>query len=431
MYKIILNIIWALVTALIILVGIYFTKSLGFIQFKFRDIFSSFKRDDNSSVSVFEALSLSLGAKIGIGSLSGIALAIYLGGAGTIFWVWVISLLSASICFAESVLGSVYKEKALDSYRGGASYYIKKGLNMKKISIIYAIFIILAYIGGFLPIQVNTMIKSVKYTINFKEIALLLIIIFLYIIIIFGRKNKLYKFISFFVPIMGIFYIGIGLIIIIKNFNNVESIFEIIMGSAFNFRSILSGFFYTMIVGIQRGIFSNEAGVGTSAISSGISSSNPIKQGFAQMSGVYITSLIVCTITAFIILLSPYQDLDFNNFNGIELTSYAFNYHFGTIGKYLLMIVTLLFAFSTVISGYYFGESSLLYIFPNIKKRGIFVFKLGSIFFLILGYISSANFIWNSVDLVIGLLSVINISSVYLLRNDVLLEYKYYKKRKS
>ena len=350
MYKIILNIIWALVTALIILVGIYFTKSLGFIQFKFRDIFSSFKRDDNSSVSVFEALSLSLGAKIGIGSLSGIALAIYLGGAGTIFWVWVISLLSASICFAESVLGSIYKEKALDSYRGGASYYIKKGLNMKKISIIYAIFIILAYIGGFLPIQVNTMIKSVKYTINFKEIALLLIIIFLYIIIIFGRKNKLYKFISFFVPIMGIFYIGIGLIIIIKNFNNVENIFEIIMGSAFNFRSILSGFFYTMIVGIQRGIFSNEAGVGTSAISSGISSSNPIKQGFAQMSGVYITSLIVCTITAFIILLSPYQDLDFNNFNGIELTSYAFNYHFGTIGKYLLMIVTLLFAFSTVIS---------------------------------------------------------------------------------
>ena len=130
------------------------------------------------------------------------------------------------------------------------------------------------------------------------------------------------------------------------------------MGSAFNFRSILSGFFYTMIVGIQRGIFSNEAGVGTSAISSGISSSNPIKQGFAQMSGVYITSLIVCTITAFIILLSPYQDLDFNNFNGIELTSYAFNYHFGTIGKYLLMIL----------------EKALYYIFFLILRKREYLF---------------------------------------------------------
>lgn len=429
MYKILLNVVWATVTVLILFVGIYFIFVLRGVPFRWKEMFHSFSKDKNSKVSVFETLSLSLGAKIGVGSLSGIALAIYLGGPGTIFWIWITSLLSAAICFAEAALGSIYKIKKEDgSYEGGPSYYLKNGLNLKKWAIIYSILIILAYIGSFLPIQINTIVKSVQEVASIPSIWLLLVMIGIYVWVIFGKKNKLYKFISAFVPVMGILYIGIGIVVLILNYSLIDDVFLEIIQSAFSWNSALGGILYTVIIGMQRGIFSSEAGVGTSAIASSLSNSHPVKQGYAQMSGVYITSFLICTITAFIILLSDYQDMNFVNLNGIELTTYAFSYHFGKLGKILLMIITCLFAFSTVISGYYYGENALSFIFPNLKKKMYDLFKIVTILFLILGAFVSSNFLWDTVDLLVGLLSVLNILAVFALRKDVIFEYLHYKK---
>lgn len=429
MYKILLNIVWAIVTVLILLVGFYFIWRLKKIPFQWKEMLHSFSKDNNSKVSVFETLSLSLGAKIGVGSLSGIALAIYLGGPGTIFWIWIFSFLSAAICFAESTLGSIYKVKQNDgSFEGGPSYYLKNGLHFNKWAITYSILIILAYIGSFLPIQVNTMVKSVQEVFSIPGIWMLLWIIIAYIWIVFGKKNKLYKFIAMLVPIMGILYIGIGLVVMILNYSLIDDVFLQIIQSAFSFHSISGGILYTMMIGLQRSVFSNESGVGTSAISSSLSDCEPIKQGYAQMSGVYITSFVICTITAFIILLSNYQDVNFLNLNGIELTTYAFSFHFGKIGKILLFIITCLFAFSTIIAGYYYGENALSFIFPFLKKKSYHLFKIITIFFLIIGAFISSNFLWNSVDLLVGLLSILNICSVFLLRKDIIYEYFHYQK---
>lgn len=423
--KYINSFIWALATIMILSSSLFLSYKLGFPQLNLKKMFATLgeKDKDKKGVGAFEALSISLGARVGVGSLAGIALAIYLGGPGTILWMWLIVFVVSSNTFAESVLGVVYQCKDTKHINvGGPSYYIKKGMGEKKLAIFYAIMIIVSYILGFLTIQSNTIVKSINTVININPLIIIFVILICSALVIFSGVKKIALFSSFIVPLMGVLYVILGLCVIIKNFTIIPNIIVLIFKSAFNFKSFFSGFLTTFIIGVQKCLFSNESGLGTSAIVSSLTNDKPIKQGYIQVLGVYITTLVVCTITALIILTSNYETLSLTDINGIEITSYAFFYHFGNLGSIILSLIVILFAFSTIISGYYYGESSLKFLMPNISNKSLNLFKIVSIILISLGGIITSTFIWSLVDVFVAILIIVNIYAMLHLYKDVMYE---------
>jgi AGCS family alanine or glycine:cation symporter len=222
------------------------------------------------------------------------------------------------------------------------------------------------------------------------------------------------------VPVMSLIYIGSSVVVLVMNVDKIGSVFFSILRSAFNFRSFFGGFIPMFIVGVQRGIFSNEAGIGTSSIVCSSSDRDDYKTlGYTQMFGVYVTTFIICTATAIIILFSDYGSLVLSDINGIELASYAFNYHFGSIGTYILLISIILFSFSTIITGYYYGESSFNYFFSKLDDKYIFVLRIITVVILFLGCIISSRVLWDIVDILIGIVVLINLYAIWKLKDDV------------
>lgn len=420
------KILWLITSSLIIVSSIYFSVKLNFVQTKISKMFKYLfkKNKDKKSITPFQSLMLVLAGRIGVGSIAGVALAIYYGGPGTIFWMWMICFLSASLTFSETVLGVHFKEKDEKHINvGGPSYYLKKGLNNKKLGNLYAILIILSYVGGFLSIQSNTITKSINELININNIYIGIIICFLTCITIFGGIKKITKVTSKLVPIMTILYITTALYISVINYDKIVDIFILILKDAFALKSVTGGILGTMVIGIQRGIFSSESGIGTGAIAASTTNSNSIEQGYVQMLGIYITTFLICTSTALIILTSNYNGVNFNDLNGIEITQYAFNYHLGNFGIIIIFLSICLFSFSTILSGYYDGEASLKYLVKN-PKPYLFLLKILTIVILFFGCILSSSKLWDIVDILVALLAIINIYGIYKLKSIVINEYK-------
>jgi AGCS family alanine or glycine:cation symporter len=429
MLKFIDSILWAIATIFIVYSGIYYTFKLKFVQFRIKDMLLNLfpKQKNKSGISPFVSLMLVLGGRIGVGSIAGVALSIYLGGIGSIFWLWVIGILSAPSSFAETVLGVKYQYKTNKEIYGGPSYYLKYGLKKNKLSRLYSYIIIFSYIGGFLSIQSNTITTSITTYIDIPNIILGVILGFISFFIILGGIKKISNVSKYLVPIMTIIYVIISFIIIMLNIKLVPSIFKNIFIQAFNFKSLGFGIFGSMIIGIQRGIFSNEAGLGTGAIAaSTVDEQMPAKQGFVQMIGIYITTFLICTSTALVILTT--ETMGNNVINGIELTQQAFINHLGSLGNIVVIISIILFAFSTVLSGYYDGEASLKFLFPNISKLCLLILKIITFIVIILGSITSSNTLWNIVNILTAILAIINIYSIMKLKNKVIYELERYNK---
>lgn len=418
------RIVWLIASSLIIISGIYFTFKLKFIQFRFIKMFKSLKiKNDTNTITPFESLMMVLAGRIGVGSIAGIAISIYYGGIGSIFWMWVSSILAASLTFAETTLGMIYQKKDTESIcKGGPSYYIKYGLNNKFLGNIYAIIIIISDILGFISIQTNTITHSIQGLININEFIIGIILCIFVFIIILGGVKRIANFSSKIVPFMTILYLLISFIIIIVNIDKIPNIFISIFKSAFEFKAINGGILGSMIIGIQRGIFSSEAGIGTGAIASSatLATTKKIKiaQGYTQMLGVYITAFLICTSTALIVLTSDITNLNFNNFNGIELIQLSFTKHLGSIGNILIFIIIFLFAFSTILSSYYNGESSLKYFIAK-PNKSLKVLKIFTIISILFGAIASANTIWNFIDSFVGILAIINIYAMIKLKDKI------------
>lgn len=432
MLEVINKIFWAIATTLIVISGFYFSFHLNFIQFHFKKMINSLFKKEEKGIKPYQTLMMVLAGRIGVGSIAGVALSIYLGGIGSIFWMWIIAFLSAASSFAETVLGIVYKQKdGEDIYKGGPSYYLKYGLGSVKLGGLYAIVVLISYIFGFLGIQANTITKSISEIVLVSPIIVGFFIVLFTSLIIFGGIKKIASTASKLVPFMTIGYIGIALFVCFKNINVIPNLFIKIIADAFHVKPFLSGFLTTFIIGVQRGIFSNEAGLGTGAISSStVVSNDSTSQGYLQMIGVYITTLLICTSTAVIILTSPYETLELIDINGIEITQFAFEYHLGKFGSYLIFVTIILFSFSTILTGYYDGESSLKYFFSNIKKKYLWTLKGITLFILFIGCILSSTFLWNLVDVMVAILALINIYALLRLRKVVIFEYKNYKRLK-
>ena len=424
------NYLWIIATILLVTSGIYFSFKLHFLHFNLKEIFKSIMDNNNNEngISAFESLAVSMGACIGVGSLAGISLAIYKGGVGVIFWIIISCLLMASNSIVENSLAIIYRGKKDNNYLGGPSFYIEKGLGYKKLALLYSIIICIAYLFGFLTIQSNTIATSITTFYNIPNLLVGFIIGIITFLIIKNGIKGIAKFSSFFVPFMAMIYLLISLLIIFKNINLLPSIFNSIFKEAFNFKSIEYGFFSTIIIGIQRGIFASEVGSGTSAIASASSNiKNPIRQGQVAVLGVYFTIFVICLSTALIILTSDYNPNNYSMINGIEITGNALKYHLGNFGTLILYFSLIAFSFSTIISGYYYVESNLHFIYKKLSKFDILLLKIITCFLLFLATIISPEFIWNISDLLVAILVIINIFSILNLRKDVFKAYFDYK----
>jgi len=399
-----LSITWYIASILIIYSGIKYSFKYKFKQFNIREFIKAIKSKSKNNVSPMASLSMSLAAKIGVGSLSGVALALYFGGVGSIFWMCIISLLVSINTYVECKLGIKYRDKIGNSFVGGPSFYIKKCLNNKYLSILYGILVIVTYSGLFLSIQSNTIVSVLNdFNISVTLIVILLSIV-TFLIIIKGSHN-IFLVDSILVPIMLMFYLILGGFAIF-NSNNLFDIFKSMVVEAFNLKSIIPVF----LIGMQRAIFISESGIGTSAISASACDNDASKQGMLEILGIHITTFLVCFVTFLIVVTSDYMFIDFGNINGIEIVMHAFNYHFGNLGKIILSIITIMFAFSTIISGYFFGENNVR-VFTNNKKI-INLFKILVIVVIFVSGYVSPQILWNLTDYFIAILAIINISSI-------------------
>ncbi len=414
------KLIWAVAISFLFLSSIYFTFKLKFIQFRLFKVMSCIKTEEHhNGISAKDSLIMSLSSKIGVGSLAGIAFAIYYGGLGSVFWIWIITFLTSINCFVENILSTIYKRIDNNGCQGGPFYYINYGLKKKKLAVLYAILAIISYSTLFIAIQNNTMVSLIEdmYCVNIVIVSFVITVLSCFVFLkgiktVSNFCNKIF-------PIMMFMYLFIGLIVFVKNISLIPELFLNIFYSAFDVDSISGGFLYAMLIGIQKGIFQTEAGVGTSAMISGTSSNTDfIKQGNTGIVSTYFIGFIVSFVTTLIIATSDYGV--FSSINGIELTKYAFNYHFGYVGEVLLLFILVLFAFSTIITVYYYALSNLKGL--TNKKMLINILKVVTVLSLFIGGIASSYVVWRTIDIFVGLLTIINTYSIFMLRDVVIKE---------
>jgi len=419
MINLLTEFLWIVATFMIFFCGIYFAFKLKFVHLRFGKMFSALKEEKSGSISHFQSLMIALAGRIGVGSLAGIALAVYIGGPGVIFWIWLTSFLCASNAFVESYLGVIFRKKEKDIYLGGPFYYISEGLKNKRLAIIYALIFLVSYIGGFLTVQINTMSKSINSLVQISPLLVGVIVCILAGTTIIGGVKKIANTTGKLIPIVTIFYLAMGTFIIISNLSLLPNVFSDIIGSALNFRSFGAGVIITMLLGMQKGIFSSELGLGSGAIAASLSSGEtPASNGYVQTLGIHIENLLIATMTVFIICLSNYQSLNVIDANGIEITLQAFAYHFGSIGNLFIVITISLFGLSTILSGYYYGESALKFL-KKTKKIDIYLLKIATLVLLVIGSVISSTLLWRAVDIMVAIIAIINIYTLFKLRKAV------------
>lgn len=421
--------------------GLFFTIKLGGIQFKnmalafkltFKDVFKKNKH----GISSFSALAVSLAAQVGTGNVAGVATAIISGGPGAIFWMWLSSILGMATIFAEAVLAQLFREKDENgNYYGGPSFYIKKGLGKKYptlskiLAASFSLFIIMAlgFIGNM--VQANSIATSVEASFKVPVILTGIIIAIFTSFIFIGGIKRIAKFSHLVVPFMAIIYLILAIVILFRFHENIIPTIKLIFYSAFNPKAALGGGLGITLKkaiskGVGRGLFSNEAGMGSTPHAHATAHTiHPAVQGFSAMVGVFVDTILVCSATAFIILLTNAEK---SNLDGALVTQKAFVSAFGPFGGYILTICLVFFAFSTIVGWYYFGETNVIYLFG---KEKLIIYRILVMLFIIIGSFTSIKLVWNMADLFNSLMVIPNVIGLILLHKHVVSSYKDYTKQ--
>ncbi|WP_370245378.1 alanine/glycine:cation symporter family protein [Alteromonas abrolhosensis] len=435
------NILWGDGQVLIIMLlacGIWFTVKLGGVQLRhFGHMFSLLKGSNTSTkdgISSFQALCTSLSARVGTGNLAGVAVAISLGGSGAIFWMWMIALLGMATGFAESVLGQLYKVRDENGeFRGGPAYYIKQGLNKTWLAVAFSLCLFFGYGFVFSAVQANTITDALNNAYSFPSEYVGLAIIALAALIVIGGLRGIARFAEFVVPFMGIGYVLVALAITFINISELPAMLLDIVKSAFGLQEAGAGALGAAIKnGIQRGLYSNEAGSGSvphAAASAVPNPNHPVSQGYIQMLGVFLDTLVLCTSTAFIILLAGGSSSD--QMEGIRLTQDAMSSHLGEGGTDFVAAAISLFAFTSVVANYAYGESNL-HMFKLDNKIGRAVYTIGYLGMIYWGAQAALPQVWAMADMALGLMTVINIIAiVWMTPTIVSISKDYFKKKDS
>ena len=400
--------------------AVWFTLKTRFVQFRMiremiRLLGDSAGRGDMSEkhISSFQAFAISLASRVGTGNLAGVATAIAVGGPGAIFWMWVIALLGASSAFVESTLAQLYKVKGKDSFIGGPAYYMKKGLKQPWMGMLFAVLITITFGFAFNSVQSNTICAAIEHAFGFNHVPMGFIITALTLIIIFGGIQRIAKVSSVIVPVMALGYIGLALVIVILNITHLPAVIEMIVSHAFGWQQALGGGVgMALMQGIKRGLFSNEAGMGSAPnVAATAFVSHPVKQGLIQTLGVFTDTLIICTCTAFIILFSG-APLD-GSANGVQLTQQALTNEIGASGGIFVAVALFFFAFSSIIGNYYYGEANIRYV--TRRKWVVYTYRLLVGGMVLFGSLASLDFVWSMADITMGLMAICNLIAISFL----------------
>jgi alanine or glycine:cation symporter, AGCS family len=415
---------WIVLPVLAVL-GIYFTVRSGVVQFRmipemFRTLTDRTPRDANGepqSVSAFQAFTISAASRVGVGNIAGVGTAIAIGGPGAVFWMWAMAFIGGASSFVESTLGQLYKVRDKDGFRGGPAYYMQHGLKARWMGILFAIILIICFPFAFSSLQANTISATVSSSfggeLEWIPWVIGLALAVLTALVVFGGVRRIASVTQAVVPAMALLYLLLGLVIVGMNVETIPQVFASIFTEAFGFNEVVGATLGVIIMtGVKRGMFSNEAGLG-SAPNAGASAAvtHPVKQGLVQTLGVYFDTFLVCSITAFIILVST-PDLA-NAERGIGLTQNAIVGNLGEWSNILLSIIIFLLAFSSILGNYYYGESNIEFISPN--KRVLQTYRILVVLVIFVGSIASADFIWNTADGIMGLMALVNLIAIGLL----------------
>lgn len=404
--------------------GLWFTIKTKGVQFTmigemFKLLFKADKGKLNTEekrVSAFEAFMVSLASRVGTGNLAGVATAIVIGGPGAIFWMWVMALIGSVNTFVECTLAQLFKSKARDSFIGGPAFYITKGLKKRWFAVIFAVAILAQFGLTNNMVQANTISSAFTEAFSIPPMVMALALSALALAVVFGGIQRIAKVCSYIVPFMALTYLGIAVWVLAVNITALPEVLGLIVRSAFGFEQAAGGMVGSAILmGFKRGIFSNEAGEGSAPNAAATADvSHPVKQGLIQTLGVFTDTLVVCTCTALIIMCSGLYNC---GANGIELTQVAMTYHIGPAGKYIIAVCIFFFAFSSVIGNYYYGECNLTFLCNGSRhtRTAIQIYRLVLGILIFLGSLMTIEIVWALVDFFMVIMTVVNLTSVFLL----------------
>ena len=424
--------LWSYILIYLLLgAGVYFTIRSRFVQVRY--FFHAWKitlqsrKTDSQQISSFQALCTSMAAHVGTGNLAGVAIAIYIGGPGAVFWMWLVAMLGMASSFVENTLAQLYKTNNNDgTFRGGPAYYIEKALGLRWLGILFSSLLLVTFGFVFNAVHSNSLSQAVSGShpaLTPELIGLGMAVITA--LIIFRGIHSIVHFAERVVPLMAIAYLLIALVVIFINLPLLPDVFKLIIDSAFGLESAAGGAFgysvaQAIMQGIKRGLFSNEAGMGSGPNAAATATPNPhhpAAQGIISMISVFIDTIVICTATAAIVLLSGQLDSG-NTLNGIQLTQASLATIFGEAGEWFITLAVLFFGFTSVIANYYYGESNLLFMKNN--QRLLFGYRFMVVVLVYIGAISSLESVWIIADLTMGLMALINLVVIVLLSGPVM-----------
>lgn len=408
--------------------GLWFTWRTRFVQFRmvgemFRLLTESAvdsletrvsEQSPQRRISSFQAFAVSVATRVGTGNLAGVATAIAIGGPGAIFWMWVIALLGAATAFVESTLAQLFKQPHKDSFIGGPAYYIRWGLHRRWMAVLFAILITLQFGLSNNSIQANTICGAMQEAFGWSPVWVGAALALMALFIVFGGIQRIAKVSAVLVPLMAVGYLILAVVIVIMNIGLVPHVLKVIVQDAFGVAQVTGGGLgATIMIGVKRGLFSNEAGEGSAPnVAATAATSHPVKQGLIQSLGVFTDTLLVCSCTAFIILISGLYQVP--ELNGIALTQAALQSEVGAFGPTFIAIAIFLFAFSSIIGNYYYGEANIRFITSNTMVMTVYRLCSGGLM-VIFGALASFELVWNIVDLFMAFLTACNLVAIVLL----------------
>lgn len=410
------NIFWSYLLIIILIgAGIYFSIKNNFVQFKMiKEMIVLLKEGTGEAkhgISSFQAFCISTASRVGTGNLAGVALAVAAGGPGAVFWMWLIALLGSASAFVESTIAQVYKEKNGETFRGGPAYYIEKALHCKWLGLVFAVLISITYGLVFNSVQANTISFAFENAFGVGRTTIAIVLFILTGLVIFGGIQRIASISEKIVPLMAVIYVFIVLVVLIININKIPGIIALIFKSAFGPEQFMGGALGAAVMqGIKRGLFSNEAGMGSAPNAAATAHvTHPVKQGLVQTLAVFTDTLIVCSATAFLILVSGTYKT--SSADGIALTQEALTSQIGSFGGPFVAICIFLFAFSSLVGNYYYGEANIEFLCPN-NKSFLNIYRLGCLLMIGFGSVAELKFVWNLADLFMALMAFINIYAI-------------------
>lgn len=420
------NLLWGnLLMFLLVAVGFFFTVRIGFAQFRyFRHGFKvlSLSRSSDEGLSSAEVFFTSMAARVGTGNMAGVAVAIVAGGPGAIFWMWIIALFGMATAMVESTLAQIYKIKDnKGDFRGGPAYYMERGLGQRWMGLLFSVFLIISFGWAFIALQANTITAALHAAFQWDVVLIGLALVVGTALVIMGGFRRVAKTATVVVPVMAGVYLLIAVIVIVTNFSQVPAAIMLIVESAFGLReAVAGGVAYTlaqaMQSGIARGLFSNEAGMGSAAniaASAAPTPNHPASQGFVQMIGVFFDTIIICTASAAIIILTDAHELA-GSMNGVALLQHALQTEMGDWSAMFLTFAIFLFCFTTIVANYSYAETNVMFL-TNQGLKFILPFKITVLAMVMFGSVAELKLVWNLADVSMGFMVLINIISLILL----------------